>query len=791
MKTKLLKFLMGLLLCASFSSAKAQTEEKFTLSGYIADANTGEELINATLFIKELGTGNVSNLYGFYSITLPAGNYNITYSYLGYQDKTIPVDLKSDQRLDIEMSEDMAVLEEIVVLAKEKNENVTSTEMSVVNLKVEAIKKLPALFGEVDIIKAIQLLPGVKSMGEGTSGFYVRGGNADQNLVLLDEAPIYNASHLMGFFSSFNPDAIKDMNLYKGAIAPRYGGRLSSVLDIRMKEGNSKKIGGAAGIGSIMSRLALEAPLGKKGSFMVAGRRSYLDVMAKAYQKTRPKEKRTTSDFTFYFYDLNLKANYELGENDRLFVSGYLGRDVIVEPELGLDVEFGNQTTTLRWNHIFNPKLFSNLSFYYSKYDYALGIEQDLQNVNWKASLEELSGKADFTYYLSPKHTLQFGAQAIQHDLNPGDVDVFESDSLLATLDIVNNKSLENAIYLGDEWEINNQLKVNFGLRASSLHNLGPQTHINIDEEYVITDSTKYEKGFYNNYFNLEPRLGVKFSLDDKQSLKASYNRTAQYIQQASNGNTATPLDIWFSSSPNIKPQLADQLALGYFRNFANNQVEFSAEVYYKNFINAIDFKERAQILLNKNLEGELRIGVARAYGLELMLRKDVGKLTGWLSYTYSKVEKKIDQINENNWYNAKYDKPHDLSIVLSYEFTKRLSASTNFVYSTGSAVTFPTGKYEYQGTTIPIYSERNGERLPNYHRLDFSLTLQGKTHKKRKPEQLKRFQSQWVLSVYNVYNRKNAFAVNFLQDEITNTTYAEKSAIFSIIPSLTYNVKF
>jgi len=791
MKTKLFQFLAVLFLCTYGTALDAQSEIKHTLSGYITDASTGEELINATLYVEELGIGNTSNVYGFYSLTLPSGNYKVIYSYLGYEDQTINVDLSSDQRMNIEMSDAAALLQEVTVVAKEKNEHVASTEMSTDNLKIETIKKLPALFGEVDIIKAIQLLPGVKSLGEGTSGFYVRGGNADQNLVLLDEAPIYNASHLMGFFSSFNPDAIKDMNLYKGAMPSRYGGRLSSVLDIRMKEGNSKKFGGAGGIGSIMTRLALEAPIGEKGSFMIAGRRSYLDIMAKAFFKLRPEDKRPSTDFTFYFYDLNAKGNYKLSENDRLFVSGYIGRDIIADPDSGFDVEFGNRTSTVRWNHIFSPKLFSNLSFYYSKYDYALGINQDLQKIDWEASLEEWSGKADFTYYPSPNHTIRFGAQAIHHGLSPGNISISESDSIIATIAIDTANSLENAIYISDEWEINDHLKLNVGVRGSSLHNLGPQSHVNMDSEYVTTDTTKYEKGFYHSYFNIEPRVGLKYSINDKQSIKASYNRTAQYIQQASNGNTATPLDIWFSSSPNVKPQLADQFALGYFRNFMDNKYEFSAEVYYKNFINSIDFKERAQILLNENLEGELRVGTARAYGLELMLRKDIGKLTGWISYTYSKIEKKIDQVNDNNWYNAKYDKPHDLSIVLSYEINKRLSASTNFVYSSGSAVTFPTGKYNFHGTIIPVYSERNAERLPDYHRMDCSVTLQSKTRKKKNPDQLKRFQSQWVLSVYNVYDRRNAFAVNFRQDESTNETFAEKSAIFSIVPAITYNVKF
>ena len=777
-----------IILSISTCFVQGQTTEKYTLCGHIKDASTGEELISATLFIDELKIGNVSNLYGFYSTTLPKGSYTVTFSYVGYEDQVISIDLNSDTRKDIEMVNSENMISEVTVLGEKKDENLTSTEMSSVNLDVEVVKKLPALFGEVDIIKAIQLLPGVKSLGEGTSGFYVRGGNADQNLILLDEAPIYNASHLLGFFSSFNPDAIKDMELYKGAISSRYGGRLSSVLDIRMKEGNSKKFKGAAGIGSLMSRLALEAPIGKNGSFIVSGRRSYLDIVAKMYLALARGEKQ---DFTFYFYDLNAKGNYRINENNRLFVSGYFGRDVIADPESGFDVSWGNQTSTLRWNHIFTPRLFSNLTFYYSKYDYGLGILDELNDIDWKASLEEISGKADFTYYATPKHTMQFGVQSIRHDLLPGNITFLEDKELLFDYNIDKARTIENAVYVEDEWEINDQLKVNIGLRGSSIHNVGPQTHVNMDENFVTTDTSKYEKGIYHSYYNFEPRLGLKYSLSRKHSIKASYNRTAQYIQQASNGNAATPFDVWFTSSPLVKPQLADQFAVGYFRNFKDNMFKFSAEIYYKNFINSIDFKERAQLLLNKNLEGELRVGKARAYGLELMLKKDIGKLTGWLSYTYSKIEKNIEQINNGNWYNAKYDKPHDLSLVVSYEINERLSISSNFVYSTGSAVTFPTGRYTFNGTTIPVYSERNGERLPDYHRLDCALTYKKRTHKKKDPTKQKRFNSEWVFSIYNVYNRKNAFVINFRQEENSNQTYAEQSAIFSLVPAVTRNIKF
>jgi len=785
MKTLINLFFACVLLFFSIGVVQAQTEEKFTLSGHVRDADTGEELINASLYVQELKTGNVTNVYGYYSITLPEGNYNMTYSYLGYEDQTVQISLVSDVRKDIELASKMNTMDEITIVAEEKDKNVESIEMSKIKIDIEAVKKMPALFGEVDVIKTIQLLPGVKSIGEGTSGFYVRGGNADQNLVLLDEAPIYNASHLLGFFSSFNPDAIKDMQLSKGAIDARYGGRLSSVLDIRMKEGNSKSFAGAGGIGSIMSRLAIEAPLGEKGSFIISGRRSYLDLMAKLFLAIKGDDE-MNGDFTFYFYDLNAKGNYRLGDNDRLFASGYFGRDVMADPNDGFDLSWGNQTSTIRWNHIFSPKLFSNLTFYYSKYDYGLGVKDGISNIDWDSSLSEYSVKADFTYYPSPKHNLEMGFQSIAHQLQPGHITLEEEGELVSDFKIEKANSIENALYLSDEYTVNDKLSLKFGLRLSSLHNVGTRTHVPMDENYNELDSVFYDGGIYNSYYNLEPRFGLKYSLPGNQSIKASYNRTTQYIQQASNGNTATPFDIWFTSSPVVKPQLADQFTVGYFKNFLDNTFELSTEVYYKDFSSAIDFKEGAQLLLNKNLEGELRIGEARAYGLELMLQKNRGRFTGWLAYTYSKIEKNIDQINNGNWYNAKYDKPHDLSIVASYELSKRISMSSNFVYSSGNAVTFPTGKYVYKNTVIPVFSERNGARLPNFHRMDLSLTLRGKNNDKR------RWKSEYVFSIYNVYNRKNALAINFKQDPAQpNVTYAEKLAVFSVIPSVTYNVKF
>lgn len=766
----------------------AQDIQKYTISGQVTDGSTGEDLISANVSSIASNAGTSSNFYGFYSLTLPAGEHTITYSYLGYQDQEVAIDLTADTLLTIELTPQGNMINEVIVSAtkEEEEEHVTSTEMSAVKVDIATVKKLPALFGEIDIIKTIQLLPGVKSVGEGSSGFYVRGGNADQNLVLLDEAPIYNASHVLGFFSAFNPDAIKDMKLYKGAIPAQYGGRLSSVLDIRMKDGNSKKFALAGGIGTIMSRLALEAPISDKGSIMVAGRRSYIDVMAKTYDKIKNDD--TNDDSEFYFYDLNAKANYRFNDKSRLYLSGYFGRDVLGfdDEDIGFGIEWGNTTATARWNYLFSPKIFSNLTYYFSNYDYFLDFEEDITRFKWDSRLREHSLKADFGAYVNPQNTVEFGMHIIQHAINPGNIESIESGSFVQQFNIQANKSYESALYINNEQKVSESFQVNYGLRLSSLHNAGPQKVLNLDENYEVVDTTNHTSGVYNSYWNLEPRLSMRYQLSPSSSVKASYNRTAQYIQLASNGNSATPFDIWFSSNEQVKPQLADQVAIGYFRNVRNNSIELSAEIYYKRFKNAVDFKDHASLLLNDNLDAELRIGKARAYGLELLAKKTTGALTGWVSYTYSKIEKNIATINNGNWYNAKYDKPHDLSVVVAYELNDRWSMGSNFVYSTGNAVTFPTGRYYFNGVAVPVYSERNDARLPDYHRLDFSATYRTKGKVNR------RFQSEWVFSVYNAYNRKNAFSIDFKQEESNaNVTYAEKTAVFSIVPAITYNLKF
>ncbi|MGL1888838.1 MAG: TonB-dependent receptor [Reichenbachiella sp.] len=763
-------------------------QSKYTLSGQVIDGKTGEDMIGATVRVKGQSIGVVTNVYGFYSLTLPSGNYEIICTYIGFAEQTVTIDLSANRVEKFELEENKELLEEVLILAdREVDYNITSTDMGADQVSIDIVRKLPALFGEVDIIKAIQLLPGVKVVGEGSSGFYVRGGNVDQNLVLLDEAPIYNASHLLGFFSAFNPEAIKDMKLYKGGIPAQYGGRLSSVLDIRMKEGNARQWGAAGGIGTMMTRLGVESPVTKNGSIMVAGRRSYLDAFAKAANWVQGKE--VDNEQKFFFYDLNAKANYRFNDNNRVFASGYFGRDVIaskINEESKARIEWGNSTATVRWNHIFTPKLFSNVTYYYSNYDYLLSLEEEVTNVVWDSKLKEHSVKLDFGAYVNPNNTIRFGVQTIQHSIAPGNIESVESNGVSENFNLQTNKSYESAAYVSNEQNLSKKLKFDYGLRFSTFQNVGPQEVYSMDDEYQIEDTIQHNKGVYNSYWNLEPRFAARYQINSSSSVKASYNRTSQYIQLASNGNFSSPFDIWFSSTEQIKPQLADQISLGYFQNFRDNSLEASVEVYYKNFENSIDFKDHAELLFNENLEGELRVGEARAYGVEFLIRKNTGKLTGWIGYTWSKAEKKIPTINNHNWYNAKFDKPHDLSVVAVYDVTPHISVGGSFVYSTGGAVTFPTGRYSYKGATVPVYSERNGERLPDYHRLDASVTFRSKKN------DVRRFQSEWVLSVYNMYNRKNAFSINFLQEENNpNVTYAEKSAIFGIVPSVTYNVRF
>ena len=781
------KVIFLFVLCIStFSMVHASDDgdgksDRKIISGYIKDAETGENLIGATVLIRDLGVGTVSNNYGFYSLLVAAGSYTLVCSYIGYLTQTQNIELTENEHLEIELKPETKELGEIQVSGQRKDKNLTQVEMGVEQLQQKTIKSIPALMGEVDLIKAIQLLPGVHSTAEGGSGFSVRGGSPDQNLILLDEATVYNASHLMGFFSVFNNDAIKDLKLYKGDVPAQYGGRLSSLLDVRMKDGNSKKLSGLGGIGTISSRLTIDGPIKKdKTTFLVSGRRTYLDLFLPLSSDEDVKNSR------LYFYDASLKLTHRFNDNNRMYVSGYLGRDVMKSSFFRMG--FGNRTFTLRWNHIFNPKLFMNLTTVWSRYDYQLGTAEDQpESWIWNSDLEDLGLKADCSYFITPGQTLKFGVQSFHHTFDPGSARGVGEQSIFNEYIVDKTYAMEHAIYLAHQVKIGDKLTVKYGLRASLFQNIGPGTVYSYDQNYELADSSSYTSGdVYQSYWGLEPRVGVNYLMGNNWSVKFNYNRSRQTIQQASNTAAGSPLDVWFPASPNVKPQVADQWALGLFRNFNADMYQASIEGYYKKMQHTIDFADHADLLLNKYLEGELRVGSSKAYGLEFLLKKTGGPLTGWIGYTLSRAERTIPGINDGKAYVAPFDKTHDVSVVMSYELGKRTSFSANWIYSTGQPVTLPVQRYEVQGAIVPYYTKRNGARYDDYHRLDLSLTLRGKNKKNHA------WSGEWVFSVYNVYNRKNTWALNFVQNsENPNETYAEKTYLFPIIPAVTYNFKF
>ncbi len=754
---------------------------KYNLSGYVKDKSNGEELIGATVVIKELNRGAVTNSYGYYSFSLNPGDYTVVYSFIGYNSIEQKVNLSSNVKLTVELSEESTLLAEVVVSREKPNANVTRAEMSATRLDIKSIQRMPALMGEVDVIKAIQLLPGVKSVAEGSSGFSVRGGATDHNLILLDEATVYNASHLMGFFSVFNNDAVKDVKLYKGDIPASSGGRLASLLDVRMREGNHKDFSLTGGVGTISSRLTIEGPiLSENTSFLVSGRRTYADIFLPLASNPDIRNNR------LYFYDLNLKLNHRIDDNNRLFISGYFGRDIF-KSEFA-QFGFGNQTLSLRWNHLFGQKLFLNTTAIYSNYNYFIGTpEGEASSFIWKSSMEDYSLKFDFNYFANSNNTVRFGLQTTYHFMQPGNAKGTGTESILSEILIPNNYSLEHGIYAQNEQSVGDKLTLKYGLRLSAHQNIGKAKVYSYNSSYQVSDSVFYDNGeLFKTYINLEPRIGAVYSFNQSQSVKGSYSRTVQYIQQASNSNAGTPLDVWFTASPNVKPQYADQFAIGFFQNFLNNSLETSVEGYFKDMWNVIDFKEFANMLLNDKLEGELRTGTAEAYGIELMARYTGKKINGWVSYTYSKVSRNIETINNGKSYPAPYDKPHDVSIVFNYEHSPKWTLSANWVFSNGVPATFPSARYEIMGNILPLYTSRNSFRYPNYHRLDIAVSYRPRALKAKK------WQSEWNLSIYNVYNRKNAWAINFVQDEENpSITYAEKTYLFSIIPSITYNFKF
>ena len=750
-----------------------------TVSGRITDATTGEDLIGATAFVKGTSTGTTANTYGFYSLSLKDGIYEISYSFIGYKVITQEIDLNKNLSINIMLSPKSEMLNEITVSAERKDENITSAKMGVEKLDMKEVELIPVLLGEKDILKSIQLLPGISTVSEGSSGFSVRGGSTDQNLILLDEAPVYNASHLMGFFSVFNSDALKDVTVYKGGIPANYGGRASSVLDITMKDGNNQKFSASGGIGLISSKLTLEGPVIKdKMSFIVSGRRSYADLAAK-------QSGIFNDDMKLYFYDLNAKINYRVNENNRVFLSGYLGKDIFGFGSMGMN--WGNTTATARWNHIFSGKLFSNTTFIYSNFDYGFKVQD---NVQMKSGIEDLGFKQDFSWYLNPTNTLKFGISSTKHHFNPGEL-LFENSS---NNEIIMDKtqSFESAIYVSNSQKIGELISAEYGLRLSMFNQIGEGWQNTYNEQNEKINAVYFGKGeIMQTYFEYEPRLSLSYIINESTSVKASYNKTAQYLQLLSNSTSGQPTDTWMASTNNIKPLTVNQYALGFFKNFTNNKYEFSIEGYYKDMQNIIDYEDGTDIMLNENIEAQILPGIGRSYGLEFYLKKKFGKLTGWVSYTLARTENNIDGINHNDWYKAKFDKTHDIAIVATYSLTKRMSLSASWVYYTGNAVTFPSGKYDYDEFQIPYYTERNGYTMPNYHRLDFNLHLDGKSMKKDGVTK-KKFQSSWDFSLYNAYNRYNAYTITFRESEtVPGATEAVKLSLFGIVPSISWNFKF
>ena len=770
MRYKIYVFSFFLCLGAHFTPAAAQ--QSFVVSGSVKDKQTGESLIKAVVRIQELpNAGIISNEYGFYSLSLPKGNYSVVVSQVGYETLVQKIKLDSSQTIHFFL-QTKNVLKEVVVESSRKNDNLTKAQMGTETINMAAISKVPVIFGEKDLLKTIQLLPGVKSAGEGNSGFFVRGGGADQNLILLDEAPVYNATHLLGFFSTFNSDAIKDATIIKGNSASQYGGRLSSVLDVKMKEGNNQDYTVNGGIGLISSKVSIEGPLQKnKSSFILSGRRTYADLFLKATEKFK--------DNILYFYDLNAKANYQINAKNKVYISGYFGRD-----ELGLGQDFGidwgNKTGTIRWNKIISNKLFLNTSLIYSDYNYNVKLKNGETNFNINSNIKDVNLKQDYTFYANGTNTLRFGFNTILHTITPSTF----SGTVINSVSKEGRNGLENAFYLTNNYRATNQLTIDYGMRVSMYTLMGGDVY-NIYENGTVVSSIKLNKSsFGKTYINPEPRITTNYRINDETSIKAGYARNVQHLHLLSNSVASSPSDQWIGNSYNIKPEIADQISVGYVTKVFKSNFELTTEAYYKYLQNQIDYKDGAEINSVSDVESVLLYGIGRAYGLEFLLKKKEGRLTGWIGYTLSKTERKIEGINGNDWYNARQDRTHDISVVGIYDLNDRWSISGVFVYNTGDAVTYPTGKYTIQGQTLYQYAARNANRMPAYHRLDFSATYE--------KNKTKRMHGSWNFSLYNVYGRENAFRISFKDDPNDPTrTQIIRTALFKWVPSVTYQFKF
>lgn len=780
-----------------FSVLNIYSQEKFTLSGTVKDSKNNETLIGVNIFIPSLKIGTTTNEYGFYSIAVPKGEYEIEVSYIGYQSIQQNITLNQNTKTNFSISESGQELQEVIITDNRNKINIKSPEMSVNRLSIAAIKKMPVVLGEVDVLKSILLLPGVTNAGEGASGFNVRGGGADQNLILLDEATIFNSSHVFGFFSVFNPDAVKDLKLYKGGIPARYGGRASSVLDIYQKDGSSKDFHMNGGIGLISSRLLAEGPIVKdKGSFLIGGRASYAHLFLKFSEEDK--------NNSAYFYDLNTKLSYKLNDNNSLYLSGYFGRDVFSLNKSFTNI-YGNSTLNLRWNHLYSSKLFSNLSLIYS--DYYYGLDLDYVGFKWDSGIKNYNIKYDFKHYISDKFKLNYGLNGIYYEFNPGTIKPTDSDSGINPDQLDKKYAFEPSVYLDAESQISKKITLSYGIRYSLFYRLGASTINYYDNNQAVvfnTDMQIYEKGtptstqyfgknkMIQSYNNFEPRFAVSYQLNDNQAIKASYNRMAQYLQLISNTSSPTPLDVWMPSDNYIKPQIADQGAIGYFRNIKNGAYSLEVETYYKKIQNRLDYIDGADLIANNAVEQVILNGQMRSYGLEIMVKKNEGKFNGWISYTLSKSEQQTPGrtpeeigINNGQWYSSAYDKTHNLAVTSAYNLNEKWSFGANFILQSGQPVTYPNGQYEYLGITVPSYGLRNKNRLPAYHHLDVSATLTPRKNKGRN------WKAEWVFSIYNLYNRMNAASINFRQNVDTGANEAVRVSIFGIVPAVSYNFKF
>lgn len=752
-------------------------QNKYTLSGYLLDNKNGETVFGGDVDVSgPVKSSAQTDENGFFTLTLTEGTYEVVFSSIGYQPQSQQVVLNKNTRLSIKLkSSDSEELEGTTVSATADNKKITEARMGVEKLSIAEINKLPVLFGERDIVKAVTLLPGIKTGGEGNGAFFVRGGGADQNLVLLDEVLIYNPTHLLGFFSTFNSDALKNVTLYKGNMPAEFGGRLSSVMDVQMRDGNNQEFGVSGGIGVIASRLSVEGPIVKdKGSFLISGRRTYADLFLKLTGDS------SLNKTILNFWDFNAKANYRINDKHRLFFSGYIGQDRLgLANSFGLD--WGNKALGLRWNWIVSPKIVANTILSYNDYAYNVNVNLNTFNSTIQSRIKDWNLKEEFTFVPNNKHTVKFGLQSVLHNILPGS---YSGDINIANLPT--NRSWENAVYINDNWKVAPKFTIDYGLRFSAFSTLGgEQLFYELDRDRNITSATQYDKNkIVNTYTNLEPRLSANYIINPSLSLKAAYARNSQYLHLLSNSSAGNPTDKWISSNNIIKPSFGDQVSLGIAKNLNDNMYELSFETYYKHMSNQIDYIDGANIISNEPSETQLLFGMGRAYGAEFLIRKNKGKFTGWLGYTLSRTERQIDGINNGEWYVAKQDRTHDISLVGVYELSKKWTISGTFVYYTGNAVTFPSGKYNINNQTVFLYTERNAYRMPAYHRMDLSATWK---FKKRG-----RWESDLNFSLYNVYGRQNAYAILFEDDpDNPNVTRAVQTSLFRWVPSITYNFKF